>query len=538
MKKNAKLLKILILFVTLILFIITAIITYLYLNLKSNTPTLSHIAQKVGKPTFAVAFNYTVNTDRQLYQFSKNIGLENNPRTQQPVPPIGEIGARGFFILDIYPQFSEKIITSLDNILNDFLSTSESLDENEFFDPTPTGNQSNDEILNINDIEALNHNEDKVIESDGSPFAKPLTSLIEEIWNGKTFLIGGATQLQLSIKDSILLAIEPNIKKSLHLSSDTLKSLVLKNVPLSIQNFLGNHAIELSIESLEFDEENKINHSQVILSISDPIEFLNSICSQKINPWDFCGRFSFQRNNFRKNLESVLSLLNNNFNIKLDMYWSIKGQTFIFSNQKNFVSIISSDKKENNLNNILTTVSSSGADFLLPTDSLKNFSSISFLFDMIQTQNKLIDFSDRIRKKSSVLSDYFSSPAGDIMFSEIEKTINTLTSYSENASLTLDTDGDKLIPKIRLYAPTGDLFIKQGKEVNPEALNTIKIFITKAVSFGNFLLPRGLIPLPGPYIQKNGKWVIIQSEINVKSIAPYLESIDPYIDNSEDPTKL
>jgi hypothetical protein len=157
---------------------------------------------------------------------------------------------------------------------------------------------------------------------------------------------------------------------------------------------------------------------------------------------------------------------------------------------------------------------------------------------MIQTQNKLIDFSDRIRKKSSVLSDYFSSPAGEVMFSDIEKTINTLTSYSESASLTLDTDGDKLIPKIRLYAPNGDLFIKQGKEVNPEALNTIKIFITKAVSFGNFLLPRGLIPLPGPYIQKNGKWVIIQSEINVKSIAPYLESIDPYIDNSEDPTKL
>lgn len=538
MKKNATIIKIFIFIITLIIIAITGVFTYLYLNLKTNTPTLASLAQKVGKPTFAMAFNYTTNTDRQLYQFSKNIGLENNPRTQQTVPPLGEIGARGFLILDLQPRYSDKIISSLDNILDDFLSASENLDENEFFDPNPTGNQINDEFFVPSELHDLSNSNDKIPETEGSPFAKPLTALLEELWNGKTLLIGGATQLQLSIKDSILLAIEPNIKKNLNLSSDTLKSLILKNVPLSVQNFLGNHAIELSIESLEYDEIDKINHSQLILSINDPIEFLNSICSQKINPWDFCGRFSFQRNIFRKNLESVLSLLNNDFNIKLEMYWSIKGHTFIFSNQKTFVSEMSNEKKNSNSNNILTTVSTSGADFLLPTDSLKNYSSISFLFDMIQSQNKLIDLSDRIRKKSTVLSDYFSSPAGEIVFSEIEETINTITSYSEHASLTLDTDGEKLISKIRLYSPIGDLFIKQGKELNPEALNTIKIFITKAISFGNFLLPRGLIPMPGPYIQRNGKWVIIQSEIPVKSIAPYLESVDPYIDNYEDPTKL
>lgn len=165
--------------------IITIIIalSILYQNLKSSTPQLSSIAQRVGKPAFAIAFNYSKNTDRQLYQFSKNIGLENNPRTQQPIPPLGEIGARGFFIVDMLPQYSEKIFSTLDEVLNDFLSfidestsqeSTESLlpsDENEFFDPNPVGN----------------HQEDSMTQPEESPFARPLTSLIEELWNGQTF---------------------------------------------------------------------------------------------------------------------------------------------------------------------------------------------------------------------------------------------------------------------------------------------------------------------------------------------------------------
>lgn len=534
MKKHYYFIKYSLIFLSILVFISLIILLILYQNLKSETPQLSDIAKRVGNPAFAIAYNYTVNTDKQLYQFSKNIGLENNPRTQQQPPPLGEIGARGFFIVDLQPQYSDTSFKILDNILNDFLTTTESSNENEFFDPNSSSNHIIDESENLNNNQMEENNNDH----DESPFSKPLSTFIEEIWNSKTLLIGGATQLQLSVKDSILLAIEPNFKKSLHLSSSTLKSIILKNAPLSIQNFLNDHAIEVSIDSFEYDPENQINHSQIVISINDPVEFLNSICSPKVNPWDFCGRFSIQRKLFRKNVESILSLLNIDFKIKLDMYWLIKGHTFIFSNQKPFITKITNEESTTESDNILTTVSSSGADFLLPTKTSKNFSSVTFLFDMLLTQNKMIDLLDRLRKKSTVLYDYFSSPSGEIVFLNIENIINKITSYSENASLTFDTDGEKLIPKIRLYSPIGDLFINQGKDLNPEVINTIRIFITKAISFGNYLLPRGLVPMPGPYVQRNGKWVIIQSEILVKSIAPYLESVDPFIDNYEDTTKL
>ncbi|MGY3803267.1 hypothetical protein ACWNT8_04280 [Pigmentibacter ruber] len=538
MKQKFNYLKYLLYLMILLLISIFAICSYFFINMKAETPALSDIAQKVGQPTFAFAFNYTTETDKQLYLFSKNIGLENNPRTQQNTPPIGEIGAKGFFVFNLFPTNSDKAIIALDNILNDFLTSSEAIDDNEFFDPEPIGNEIKDSFNAEDQKNIIANNDELVSEIEDNPFSKPLTHLIEELWNGNTLQIGGVTQLQLSLKDSFIISLDPLIKKIVNLSSDTLKNIIINNIPISIQNFLSNHAIELSSESLDYDESTKISHSQLIFSISDPLEFLNSICSQKNNPWDFCGRFNFQRNTFRKNLEGFLALLSDDFKIKLDIYWTIVGHSIVYSNQKQFIIDSLNPSKKSDSKNILTSVSSSGADFLLPTDSSKKYSSISILADMIQSQNKLLDIIARVRKKSSVLSDYFSSPNGEINFRMIEKSINNITSYSESASLTLDTDGDKLIPKIRLYSPIGDLFTKQGKELNPEVLNTIKIFITKTISFGNFLLPRGLVPLPGPYLSRNGKWVIIQSEIPVKSIAPYLESIDPYINSSEDSTKL
>ena len=89
-----------------------------------------------------------------------------------------------------------------------------------------------------------------------------MTHLIEELWNGNTILVGGVTQLQLT-KRLFIISLEPVIKKIVNLSSDTLKNIVIKNIPVSVQNFLNNHAVELSSESLEYDELNKVNHSKL-----------------------------------------------------------------------------------------------------------------------------------------------------------------------------------------------------------------------------------------------------------------------------------
>ncbi len=512
--------------------ITTIALVIFYQNLKSNTPQLSYLAQKVGKPTFAMAFNYTKSANNQLFNFSKNLGLENNKAKEIIEPPTKNIGAQGFLIFDIQPQNSAKIFTIVDNILNDILSSTESQDDVYLYNP----------IIFRNNLysEFEENNKPLIVDSQNndSPFAMPLTSLVEELWNGKTLLLGGATQLQLTLKEDLLLAIENNFKQTLNTSSQILKNIIFNNFPVLVKNFLIDHSINISIEHVNYDKQKNINHSKIIFSIKNPKHFLNSICSEKINPWDFCGRFGFKRIDFRKNFHNILTLLNKDSSINLDVFWSIQGHTIVFSNQNLFVEKLVQKQENQDSSNILTSVSSSGADFFLPTESFKNYSSITFLFDMISAQIKIIDFIERLRKNSSILSDYFSSPSGEITFANFESTINKITSYSENASITFETDGHKLIPKIRLYTPIGDLFANNGKELNPETLNALRIFITKSISFGNYVLPRGLIPLPGPYINRNGRWVIIQSEIPVKSMAPFLESIDPYVDSHDNPTKF
>src|SRR6185312_461185 len=74
---------------------------FVYQELRFSTPSLSKLAQKLDPFSTAIAFNYSKNIDKQLYLFSKNIGLENNPNTKQEEPTEGDIGANGFFIFDV-----------------------------------------------------------------------------------------------------------------------------------------------------------------------------------------------------------------------------------------------------------------------------------------------------------------------------------------------------------------------------------------------------------------------------------------------------
>ena len=115
--------------------IVTIALVIFYQNLKSNTPQLSYLAQKVGKPTFAMAFNYTKSANNQLFNFSKNLGLVNNRVKEANEPPTRNIGAQGFLISDIQPQNSSKIFTIVDNILNDLLSSTESQDDVYLYNP-------------------------------------------------------------------------------------------------------------------------------------------------------------------------------------------------------------------------------------------------------------------------------------------------------------------------------------------------------------------------------------------------------------------
>ncbi|KAB8030756.1 hypothetical protein [Fluviispira multicolorata] len=540
MKKNSNIILLLFTSMLTIILIITCFVFYLYQIVQNNTPQLSDLAKKSGKPAFAITYNYPKSFNQQLYHFSKNMGLvETN--SKQTLPPTSNVGSTGFFILDIKPQNSKRMIKKLDEVLSDFLNfiDEETTEEHEFFDPRNYGYiPEESKFFPTQDSQNLIANELELSQNEESPFSKPLSFLIEELWNGQTFLFGGATQLQLSTKNIVLLSLAPYLKKDGSLSPNSFEEIFVKSIPKNLENYLKKHSLNISFNTLKKDDLKDIKHSQLTLSVTDPSEFLNSICSIKINPWDYCGRFSLQRDKFRKNFEAILSLLSNDFKLNLNIYWTLKGKTLIYSNQLSYIENLTSLNVKEEANNIITSVSASGNDFLLPSDSPKTFTSFSILFDMIKIQNELIDFSERIRQNSNILSDYFSSPAGEVYFSDFENKVNKLTGYSEKASITLDTDGNKIIPELRLFSPTGDLFQKNGKELSPEVIGSIRSFITKTISLGNYLQPKELLPLPGPFIQKNGKWIIISSEILAKLIPSYLEHKNPYIDKYYDPTNL
>ena len=487
---------------------------FIYQNLRSATPSLPSLVNNLNSFSSAIVFNYSKNIDKQMYLFSKNIGLENNPLTKQTEPPPGNIGADGFFIFDIQPEFTQNLFLKLDNVLNATL---------DFLEASSNQNQPQAKLI-VDETET---------KTDENPFSSPLSGLIQEIFNGKTFLFGGATQFHLSFKDTFKLALAPKFKNYLNLNTNFFRDMIIKNVPVYLQDFLTNHSIHVDIEPSVTQLDNSIHESQIIIAIDDSQDFLESICSLKINPWDLCGRFSINIQKFITNIQSILGLVSHNFKISMNIYWSLRGKDIIYSNQKDFILKILDPNQNKKSTNILKEVSSSGDDFLYAGNNNLNYTILSFYFDMIKTQNECIRFLESLKLNSKVMSDYFASPEGTSFFSKLESSIYDITRFSQKTSISFKTDGVFLYPELRLYSPSMDLFLQNGKQLSPEFINSLRVFVTKTVSFGNYLLPRGLVPLPGPFLSKNGRWVILNSNILIKSIAPYLESIDPYIDINE-----
>jgi hypothetical protein len=524
---------------------------FLYQNLISATPQLSVLAQKVGQPVFAIAFNYLKTNKNKLHFIQKTQNLERNIYQKNFTPFLEDLEARGFFIFDIEPRHSKNLFLALDEILNDFLNfidTEPFFESQDLFDLTNFYEKDSHSMRtdflkksflkkNLNNINfSPENNSDEVIEN---PFSKPLTNFLENLWNGETLLLGGVTELQLSLKDSILLGIEEKIKKINYLPASILKKIILNNSSFSTKDFLKKYPIDISTKYINFDLNSKINHSEIVLSINNTEDLLDSICSLKINPHDFCAKFRLKRDFFRKNMNNIIFLFNKNFTLTFNFYWATVGKTFIYSNQKSFVEKIVDTNVSENSENILTSVSASGADFLLPTKNLNEISSITFLFDMVLLQNKIIHLAELTKKQSNVLADYFSSPNGEEIFSKFEQTVNILTSYSEKASFSIERSTKKIINKIRLFSPSGNLFFNRTKgALKPEFSNNIKNFMMKIISIEYHFIPEGDLPISGPFLQKNGKWFIIQSEISLKLLLPFLENRNPFIDNYDDPEKL
>ncbi len=511
------------------------LIFYLFENTKNNTPEISSLVKKVEKAAIAASFNYPKNIEEKFSLILKNDESEDD-NSKVKKSPDNNIGASGFFILDLKPQHSNRSIKKLDEVLSDYLNfiEDESSDENEIFDPKLYGFEKRNYIT----LSALEKNtpqksESILLENENSPFSKPLSSLLEELWNGQILLLGGVIQLDLSVKNTLLLALSPFLNKA-----NLLQEILINKTNKDVENFLKQYSIDISVDTLNMNTNQSIKESHISLSITDPQQFLNSICSIKINPWDYCGRLSIKRDTFRKNFSEIIEFINADFKLNFKVFWTLKGKTLIYSNNVSFIEKLLSPQNNKNDNNILTSIASSGQDYLYENHAENNILSVSFLFDMIRIQNELIDFSERIRHNSNILSDYFSSPSGEAYFSSFENKINKITGYSEKTVITFGSDGSMFKPELKLYSPTGDLFQNDGKELRPEVLSSIESFILKTLLFRNNISSKETLPLPNPNIQRQGKWVFINTEIMLNKIVPLLKFKQPYFDQNYEPTNL
>lgn len=470
--------------ISVIFFLLSSSILYLRYQLKSENQIISDFVRHMDPTPLAITFRYSKQLDR--------------------------MGANGFVSLNLDPQKSNHLFSDLDDVLSVFWDEHASFSNSEENNPAIT------------------------------PFSSPVSNILEEAWNGKALTIGSVIQFQPSFLNYLIFFFKTGKERILDKSGRGLNQLIVQNTPVYFQNLLSKYFVQINAISSDYDSDQSFYKTTLDFFVSNPKNFLDSICSEKMDPLDFCGRFLFDRKKIRYNINSTLFLFHDEFHLKLNVYWKIQGGSLIFSNKKEFITQIfdQDPSKKNPSENILAKVSSSGDDFLLPEQDDSKYARVSFLFDMIQIQNKTIDFFERLKDQSRFVSDLTSSPIGEDSFQKIQEQINQLTGYSEKESVTLSSNGEKLISEVRLYSPSSDLFTRDGKEISPEILNSLRMWTAKSVSLGNYSLLRGLFPIPKPVVTRNGKWTIVRSEVLLKSIEPYFKRLGPQIEPNYEVNKL
>lgn len=477
-----KILKSSFLAVGVVFFLMACSILYLRYQLKSENQIISDFVRHMDPTPLAVTFRYSKQWDR--------------------------MGANGFVSLNLDPQKSDPLFSDLDDVFNAFLDDNTSLENSEENNPAITA------------------------------FSSPVSNILEEAWNGKALTIGSVVQFQPSFLNYLIFFFKTGKERLFDKSGHGFNQLIVENTPTYFQKLLNKYFIQINNIHSDYDPNQSLYKTTLDFFVSDPESFLDSICSEKMDPLDFCGRFLFDRKKIRHNIRSTLFLFHDEFHLKLNVYWKIQGGSLIFSNKKEFINQIFDQVPSKRGENILSNVSSSGDDFLLPEQDDSKYARISFLFDMVQIQNKTIDFFERLKNQSRFISDLTSSPIGEDSFQKIQEQINQLTGYSEKESVTLSYNGEKLISEVRLYSPSSDLFTRDGKEISPEILNSLRMWTAKSVSLGNYSLLRGLFPIPKPVVTRNGKWAIVRSEVLLKSIEPYFKRLGPQIEPNYEVNKL
>lgn len=474
-------------------------IFYFKHQLKTENQTVLDFVHRIEPPSAAVAFHYSKHLDQQLNTLFENLGFG-----EKTIPFSGTIpAANGFVSLELNPEKAGNVFPSIDDLVSVFLDENASLD----------------------------NSQGKLFSQD-HPLS-PVADLMETIWNDQVVSIGSVVQFQPDFFDCIRFIGKLLKDRFWGHFNGSFRHAMTKNVPQYVKYVLEKHKIQVNDIQSVYDQKNGIYETTLHLVISDPKEFLDSICTEKVNLSDVCGRFLFDRKKVRKNLYSTLFILNDRFEVKLNLYWKLHGSSFVFSNSKNFISQLFSSGKSSSAANVLTMVSASGDDFLFPDDDVSQFARVSVLLDMIRIQNKTIDLFERIKKQSRMVENLLETPSGGDSFERIQFKVNQLTSYSDKTALTLKTDGNTLFSEARLLSPSEDLFTPDGKNVSVETLNAMRLTLAQMLSFGHYQILRGLFPIPKPVVLRNGPWAIIRSQLPVRSIAPYLKRVGPQIGSDE-----
>lgn len=497
-------------------------------------PTIAEIAQSSPPAMFTTSFQYSQKVSSEIADIAKELDASAHFRTvfnlnekNRERFAFRPVGVTGFFSLDVDSSLSGLVLRRLDklignywNVLNETREIEEETaarNEYEIFEyedsPQPIEPEESDAGLESETEEVIAEEFD---------LSHPLHDFLDTFWNAGFVSLNLAANLDLEYMERLKLGGGMLLTKN-----DTfLKSLLIRTLPMKLQQYVLHQTLGHTSFHTESRSDGGVHQGTISLSAKDFTEILDAACPGSAVAWDACSLFALNRSQIRVWTNSLFELVSEEFQIKLNFYWAVKGSTVFLSNK--LIWVEDQMKEKNSSVTDLTSLTPAFEESFLEFKSpLPEAPTLSVGMNMGRIQDAglqlLAILRSNIRKETLANSELLGTPHVDEQLAKLEDTLLELQTLGDVATLCTQWQKDVIASSLWLATENGRS-VGIRETLYEEQLSQL---LQKAMKWSFFAagLPTlgSKMPTSPIKVVKHRGWTGIVTTIAPSSVAPLVQ---------------
>lgn len=509
-----------------------------------RSPQLIDLAKRVPSVGAAFSFDYTRDVLTQLSGLATSLGALQHLQTvagisdKRPTSKqVSAVGAQGFVTVDIDSNIGGIFLRRVDNLVAAYLTTLEEYElaleeeEGEFQseDDGVEGNEHENTLVEeedeledesefpIDEEESLAEEDDV---EDENLLSDPLHDVIDSAWNGGFLTVGSAVNFDLSYEERLKLGAALLASRS----DSFLKSIVVRALPLKLQQYLAHETMGHSSFHTEFGSVSGIHHGYTNVTAGDLVSYLDGICPESSVGWDGCSMFGMERESVRNMAENIFAFIDEDFEIQLDFYWAFRGTTLVWSNKASYVEALleKSEFVNEPLNPLVPVLARAKPRGHAPHNVTF---SVGANYKRIQDDvlQMLALLRANVRRETLASIDLLSTPQADELLVELEEGALELSQRAQSQSFEVSWNSARDRLQTSLWILPSPVFFENEAAFTADSTNQLFNTIKRLLVANSTVARVTMVPFDNVTTSNLEQWQLVESVLSPHAIAPLVQ---------------